>query len=335
MKRIGVIVLLIFAIIAIVVLIILSQPSIYEGEVTSTVNAINKINSSLTLAIYTDIHHDPKNEVDLYKETLECIGEVGRKTNIDALWNLGDIINGHTTTKDEAIVQIKEVTDIEDKITKDAHRIQGNHDNNTQATYESNAGYGAVEILTNEELNSVLENTNTTQTEYHSHLRSTDYYVDYDYVGIRVVCISAEDTTFLPETAEWLSSVAFKTDHQVLMLAHCPTRPEWGFKEDIQGGELIEDSLREFISSGGTIIAYIHGHDHGDMISDAGEWKEIAIGCARFQVPTSNGTPGMTFQDRRHGDATKFLFDIVCIDKEKRQVFFIRFGAGDDRVTSY
>ena len=319
----------------VVALLILNQPFRYESEVASTVYAVQRAEPNLTLAIYTDIHHDSEYEIDLYKETMECVAEVGKKTKIDALWNLGDLINGHTTTKAEAIDQIREVLDEENKITKDAHRIQGNHDNNIQATYEGNAGYGMEEVLTNVELNEVLENITTSQIEHHSQLRPTDYYVDFPEQDIRVVCITAEGTTWTEETATWLREEALKTDYQVLILAHCPTRPEWGFMSDVVNGETIEAEISNFIDRGGTVIAYIHGHDHGDMITDAGGWKEVAIGCARFQVPTSNGTEGMTFQDRKKNNATRILFDVVCINTEKREVRFIRFGAGEDRIVMY
>ena len=98
------------------------------------------------------------------------------------------------------------------------------------------------------------------------------------------------------------------TEKPVLFLSHIPTRPEWGFHNDVVGGELIEDSIKDFISSGGTVIAYIHGHDHGDVISavvnEEGKvlWNEVAIACSRFHVPKSNGTPGMTFWDRNKDD---------------------------------
>lgn len=309
---------------------------IYESEVVSTVHAVERAEPNLTLAIYTDIHHDPaKNEPHVISETMDCVAEIGKRVKIDALWNLGDLINGHTTTKEEAIGHIQEVLAEEYRVTANAHRIEGNHDNNIQATYEGNTGYGPEEVLSNEELNAVLENKKTSQTEHHSDLRPTDYYVDFPGHEIRVICITAEETTWTEETAVWLRGEALKTEDAVLILAHIPTRPEWGFKNDVVGGELIEDELRAFVESGGTIIAYIHGHDHGDMISDAGEWKEVAIGCARFQVPTSNGTESMTFQERNKRDATKILFDVVCINTEKREVRFIRFGAGTDRVITY
>ena len=306
----------------------------YIIEISSTVHAIQSAEPTLTLAIYTDIHHDPeKDEPHVIKETMDCVAEIGKKIQIDALWNLGDLINGHTTTKAEAIIQIQEVLAEENRVTPNAHRIAGNHDNNIQATYEGNAGYGMEEVLTPDELNRVLANRATSQTEHYSSLHPTDYYVDFD--EIRVVCIAADDTTWKKETAEWLRNEALKTEKEVLILAHIPTRPEWGFMNDVVNGDMIEEELHHFVASGGTINAYIHGHDHGDMISDAGEWEEVAIGCARFQEPTSNGTEGMTFQKRSKRDATKILFDVVCINTEKREVRFVRFGAGNDRVISY
>lgn len=321
---------------AVILFLLTDRPFIYESEVVSTVHAVEKAKPNMTLAIYTDIHHDPaKDEPHVIGETMDCVAELEKRVQIDALWNLGDLINGNTTTKKEAIEQINEVLAEENRVTANAHRIVGNHDNNIQATYEGNAGYGMEEVLTVAELNEVLENKVTTQTEHHSSSRPTDYYVEFPDLGIRVVCITADETTWTEETAVWLREEALKTEDSVLILAHIPTRPEWGFKNDVIGGELIEAELRAFVENGGTIIAYIHGHDHGDMISDTGLWKEVAIGCARFQVPTSNGTEGMTFQQRNKRDATKILFDVVCINTEKREVRFIRFGAGTDRVITY
>lgn len=331
MKK-AILVVVIVLLVSLVFLIFQSDSSVYTAEIDTTLRSMKK--ADLTLMVYTDIHHDPsKDEPHVLTEMTDVMAQLWEKGKFDALWNLGDLINGHNTTKVEAIEQIKEVEEAEIKVTKDAHRVAGNHDNNIQATYPSNAGYGPEEVLSSSELNTVLENTATSQTEHHSSLHPTDYYVDFD--SIRVVCIAADDTTWTEETAEWLQDEALKTESQVLILAHVPTRPEWGFRNDVVHGELIESELHKFIASGGTIIAYIHGHDHGDMINDTGEWKEVAIGCARFQVPTSNGTEGMTFQDRHRGDATKLLFDVVSVDMEAREVRFARFGAGNDRVIKY
>lgn len=304
-----------------------------ELETKKTVKTILSEPSDLILAVYTDLHHDPaRNEPQPLSDMMSCIRTVMADVPVNALWNLGDLINGQNSTKEEAIRQIKEVVSAENSITVNAHRVPGNHDNNIQSTF-GEKGLPETEVLSDSELCAVLENDETDQTEHHSSTRPTDYYVDFPTV--RVVCISAENTAFQPETADWLKTEALKTEKEVLVLSHIPTRPEWGYKNDVQNGGLIENALRKFISDGGTLICFIHGHDHGDMISDAGEWKEVAIGCARFQKPKGNGTPGMRYQNRSQNNETKVLFDFVCIDQNKKEVRFIRFGAGEDRIIHY
>jgi len=91
---------------------------------------------------------------------------------------------------------------------------------------------------------------------------------------------------------------------------------------------MIEETLREFITAGGEVIAFIHGHDHGDMISTVTDengmvlWYEVCVACSRFHVPKGNGTPGMTFWERREDDSTMLIFDVVSVDLENRKVQF-------------
>lgn len=318
----------------VVVLITLLHHSkiIYTKEIRETIEN-NPISSDLSLILFSDIHHDPAYEVDPLEETLANIEAIGNQIHVDSIWCLGDLINGHNSTKEQAVGLIREVISEEEKTGLPFHNIEGNHDNNIQSSWEGTGGYGSEVVLSPEELKEILEQPG----EVHSELRATDYYVDFEDAGIRVICISADYTTFCEETAVWLRNVAFKTDKEVLVLSHCPTRPEWGFNHDIVNGEIIEAELKAFCDTGGTIIAFVHGHDHGDMIETAEDmpWTGVAIGCARFQVPAGGTTKGMTYAERNVDDETKILFDVVCIDKKKREVRFIRFGAGEDRVINY
>ncbi|MDO5435825.1 MAG: hypothetical protein Q4G19_05600 [Clostridia bacterium] len=113
------------------------------------------------------------------------------------------------------------------------------------------------------------------------------------------------------------------------MLSHCPTRPEWGYFEDVTGGELIEDALREFSARVGTVLAYIHGHDHGDMTETAENlpYTRVAVGCAKVSRPRK-GTEGIVYQPRNPADETRLLFDVVLVDPQAERVRLIRFGAG-------
>ena len=324
-----------FLLVVITVAVTFFNHSQFTGEINDTIGKIPS--DTINLIIYTDIHHDRNqiDPVDPYTYMLDNVKTIADKTRVDAIWNLGDIINGLYTTKDEAIEEIRDVISYEDKISSNIHRIMGNHDNNIQATYEVYNGYPQSEVMTVFEMNEILENTHTEQIEEHNSVRPTDYYVDFP--ELRVVCISADTTTFQPETVEWLYNEALKTGRPVLFLAHIPTRPEWGFHNDVKGGEEIEQAIRSFISAGGTVIGYIHGHDHGDMINAVMDengktlWSEICVGCTRFHVPQSNGTPGMIFWPRDASDETMLLFDVVCIDLKNHHIQFVRLGAGEDR----
>lgn len=314
------------------VILLVGSGSVFSDEIEKTVAAVPK-EAELKLIVFTDIHHDPAYEVDPLKETLACAGKVGKKIGADAIWCLGDLINGHNSTKEEATKLIREVIAEEEKTGLAFHNLEGNHDSNIQSTWDGSGGYGMEVVLGPEELAQVIGQSG----EEHSGLRSTDYWVDFEEQGIRVICLSADYTTFTEETAEWLRESALKTEMDVLVMSHCPTRAEWGFNGDVQDGELIEKELKDFCDRGGTVIALIHGHDHGDMIetAEALPWAGVAIGCARFSVPKGGATPGMEYAARNADDATKVLFDTVCVDKEKREVRLIRFGAGEDRVIQY
>lgn len=330
-KKLRLISLVVLLFVFVLAVVLLTTSNQYDREIKATLATIPV--NTINIAIITDMHHDLTYKVDPINDLGGVLSRLFSSGKITALWNLGDLINGHNSTKDQAEKLLLDVVNMEKAVTADYHNIEGNHDNNIQSTWEGSGGLPETEILSNDELNMILENTGTDQVEYHSILRATDYYVDFD--TLRIVCITAEYTTFQPETAEWLRTEALETDKEVLVLAHCPTRPEWGFRNDIENGDLIEEELKKFIDSGGTVVAYIHGHDHGDMISDAGDWKEVAIGCSRFHVPSSNGTPGMTFWERKEEDESKLLFDIVCIDQKERTIRFIRFGTGEDRAVKY
>ena len=336
------------AVLVMAVIVMLTQPGQFDEEISDTVEKVVSQTSDFTLAIVTDIHYDPTKyaagEVEVLDDTFACIDEVKkgieeRGKRIDAFWNLGDFINGHDTTKKDAIAQIQTVINEQGKVSPDFHNIAGNHDNNIQATYEGNANLPDTEVLSSYELNDVLKNTETTQEEHYNPNWPTDYYVEFE--TIRIICVSADCTTFRRETVDWLKREALDTEKEILILSHIPTRPEWGFKEDVVHGEAVEAVIRDFVSDGGTVVAFIHGHDHGDMISQVKDddgsilFSEVAVACARFHYPKSEGTPGMKIWERNEEDKTKLLFEMLTIDQNKREVHFIRFGAGEDRVLVY
>ena len=150
-------------------LLLTQNSSVYTAEIESVVASVNRISAPLTLAVFTDIHHDPEDKVDPFLDTTWCLQELFFRCRIDALWNLGDLINGHNSTKEQATALLREVITAEQSVTNYYHNIEGNHDNNIQSTWEGSGNLPESVVLTNEELNAVLAN----EGEVHSTLRAS------------------------------------------------------------------------------------------------------------------------------------------------------------------
>lgn len=313
--------------------------TVYDAEVKSTIESAQTVLSAsgtpmLTMAVFTDLHHDPKYANDPTKDMMANIKAIFDRIHFDALMNLGDAIDGQFQTQYQAEGCLSEVVTDMYAITDRSHNLIGNHDDNVQSTWESRGGQPASERLSLLEINDVL--FKGSRHEIHNPNHITDYYVDYEAYDIRVICIGVDYTTYNANTQTWLTNTALQTTHKVLVYSHCATKAQWGYNNDIQHGEYIETPLNNFVSGGGTVIALIHGHTHGDMIETDSSisFTEVAIGCAKFETLTS-GTTGITYQPRNADDHTKILFDLICVDQTNSKVHFVRCGAGTDREISY
>lgn len=312
---------------------------VYSAEIKSSIEAVQTVLAAsnqpmLTLAVFTDLHHDPKYPNDPTDAMFANINALNKRIHFDGLWNLGDSIDGQNQTQYEAEGCLSEVVTYMYKVTDRAHSLMGNHDDNVQSTWQTYGGLDASNRLTMLELNEVL--WKGSNKEVHNPNRWGDYYIDFEAYDIRVICVSADYVDFKVATQNWLTNTALNTTHKVLVFSHCATKAEWGYMSDITNGDRIETPLNNFIANGGTVIALIHGHTHGDMIeTDASNrFTEVAIGCAKYETPSS-GTTGITYQPRNAHDYRKILFDIVCVDQTNRKLHFIRCGAGTDRYISY
>lgn len=317
-----------------------SEQNDYSAEIEATVKAVQTIMASsaepmLTMAVFTDLHaENAAQAVYPTNDMFSCISALNERLNFDAVWNLGDMVDGQYYTQYKNEGYLADIVGRMKEICAASYVVPGNHDDNEQATRDQYAGLDASERMT------VLEMHNAVQKFapgiHCNPNRYTDFYVDFEEYGIRAICVTADYTTFTTQTRDWLSSTALNTQNAVLVMAHQATKAKWGFYNDIVNGNYIESALTDFVSSGGTIIGYIHGHTHGDMIEtdESISWTEIAIGCAKFEMLTS-GTEGITYQPRNTNDYTKVLFDVVCVDKTNRKLHFVRCGAGADRVVTY
>lgn len=318
--------------------------TIYTNELDDTVSKYETIlNASgkpiLTFALYTDLHHDTKYETVPTKDMFANMKELYNRVPFEGLYNLGDLIDGQFSTKAKAEGFISYVNGLSKDVTPYRYSIVGNHDNNRQSTWEGHGGLDASNQLTDLEMYSILNKNNKDVVRNAN--RPLDYYIDYEEYGIRIICISIDNAyvRYALETKTWLENIALNTDKQIIVLSHCATKSKWGYKNDITNGDFVETPLKTFVENGGTIIAFIHGHTHGDLIETDTDisWTEVSVGCGLFeQITDTDGFPnGMFFPSRNANDYTKILFDLICVDQTNRKIHFIRYGAGQDYVVTY
>lgn len=314
--------------------------NIYDSELSDTISAYQTVLTAsgspmLTIPIFTDLHHDSKYTNDPTVDMFANIKQLNDYLHCDGLWNLGDAIDGQNQTKLQAETALEEVINRMYAVTSRSHSLEGNHDSNVQSTWEQYGGISGAK-LTLPELYDALNKGS--ENEIHDFTtRLTNYYVDFEEYNIRVICLGIDYVSFTADTKTWLENVALDTDKPVVVLAHCPTRAAWGYNNDVQNGvAYVETPLNNFVSNGGKVIVYIHGHTHGDnIVTDSDiSWYEVSIGCAKYET-LSSGTTGATYQARNANNYTKILFDLVCIDQTNKKVHFIRYGAGSDRYIEY
>lgn len=320
---------------------IVEDGTLYPAEIQTSIEAYQTVLASsgkpmLTFPVFTDLHHDEKYANDPTNDMMANIRKIYDYIHCDGVLNLGDAIDGQNQTKYEAETALGYVVNKMYAITDRSHNVEGNHDSNVQSTWQQ---YGEIEgaRLTLPELYDALNKGS--ENEIHDfNTRLTNYYIDFEEYGIRAIFLGINYVTFTEDTKTWLENVALDTTLPVIVFAHCPTRPEWGFENDVQNGiAYVEAPLKAFVSNGGTVIAYIHGHTHGDnIVTDTDiSWYEVSIGCAKYETLSGSHTAGITYQPRNANNVTKILFDIVCVDTTSRSVHFIRFGAGSDRSINY
>jgi hypothetical protein len=79
------------------------------------------------------------------------------------------------------------------------------------------------------------------------------------------------------------------------------------------------------------ILAYIHGHTHGEHVYRGSSFPIISIGSNKCEYNPEIMPPGARIYERERGSVSQDLWDILMIDGEAEQLHFVRFGAGEDQ----
>ena len=91
-------------------------------------------------------------------------------------------------------------------------------------------------------------------------------------------------------------------------------------------------AFNSFITRGGTILGFIHGHNHAEQLNTELGFSIISIGCTKCEDFKDRKPEGSYTYDRQMRTATQDLWDVLIVKPKENKLEFIRFGAGEDRT---
>ena len=303
----------------------------FAEEIRDTATAVLKRKQApktLTLALVTDTHYVVGGT---WEDTLQNLKAVHEQAGFDAVVHLGDLTDGMVP---KAVTQeyVKKIKDDLKALGVPVYIVLGNHD--------SNYFYGNQEPLNDEEQYALyLEDLPADAVKSG---KKHWYYTDRPELALRMLFLSSFDYReivrygFSEEEIAWVDKVLENTPngYKILVFAHVPPLAEIHFwSDEIRNGERLMALLeahhrRKRIQ----ILAYIHGHNHGELIYEKREFPVISLGCNKCEYFTDKKPEGAVTYERKLDTVSQDLWDVLVLDGEGGRMDFIRFGAGEDKV---
>lgn len=111
-----------------------------------------------------------------------------------------------------------------------------------------------------------------------------------------------------------------------------PPLPEIHFWSDqIRNGEELLQILEEYHRTGKKILAYVHGHNHGEQIYRERLFPIVSLGCNKMEDFQDKKPAGSWTYCRQQGTVTEDLWDVMIVHRDHSGIDFVRFGAGEDK----
>ena len=326
-------------------------PDYLEDEAQDTADKIKNActEGAYVIGFVTDSHYGISSSAfttnwDTTAKTFKRVNELRR---FDLLIHGGDMADGNVTKADTSAILSRFVSDLRG-INPDAMMLSGNHDDNL--TYYKANGTG---FISRAERRAIYANG----CEGARLLDYSAWYKDIPWLGLRVIGLDylMDDSTytnhsywgFTTEQIEWVRDTALNTSNQVVFFSHGPCTTEYGYGRDgvpttVRNGDALRGVIESFISNGGTVVGFFHGHTHWDFIgqySQTNGFKEVSTGRSVMDTWTiANITyhpEGVVFKEKTANTVTQELWDAIVIKPQSRVVNIIRFGAGGDRTFTY
>lgn len=324
--------------------------NVFKSEIEDTVSKIRNEcgEKAYVFALVTDTHTKYDGN-DFWQDTYKNLKAVNDSYNFDAIFHLGDIVEGNFT-KDETEQILSETRQDMLSISNMSFLLTGNHDDNH--VYYNSHNYG---LITDSDRYALLNRFNEIRV---CRKQSNQYYYIDISDDLRIICLDGmlgdwhlgndgNSWGYTDEQVEWMRSDALSTNRQVMVLSHMQLSSIYSSHYDdgymIYNSDAMLDALSKFKESGGIVIGFFNGHTHADFMT------QNSIGIHEVQTGTQNMNQSGTFGQSSYSDGVytpnvpvrkkdstlQDLWDVLIVKPLSKTVKIIRFGAGEDREFSY
>lgn len=313
----------------------------YLDEMEDTVAKVRDLcdEPSLVFPWATDIHRwsDNAGGVQSFENMIRNMTIFSKNVKCDFVLFTGDLTDGDVA-KNTTIDRAYDCLDKFRSIGVPFVWSQGNHDNNP---YNGNSNIFTLQDCFKAYFSSTKGYVNMSEN-------GTDYYVDFDELGTRLIVLNANNVTdyskyaYGNSTADWLNSVLDVNKNILLAIHQTPFKNHtYDSTTTTQKSSSIITVINTFIANGGNIIV-LSGHSHLD-IAFVDPWIEIMQDCQRFtpdmledQIDNEH-SPSASYIDvcrrnaREANTASEDLWTACVYQPFSNDLFLVRFGAGRDR----
>ncbi len=290
----------------------------FAPEINYTIQTVKnkKKEGNLVFGLMSDSHYVINGG---WEDTVANLRAVNTGVKFDAMIHLGDLTDG--------MVPLAITKEYVNRVMQDMKALGaplylalGNHDSN----YFGNN----PEWMKEEE-----------QSDFYLNKQTPWYYVDFEKQRLRCIFLHSFNHReqirygFPMEEVEWVKEILANTLHdtKVVIFSHVPLFPEMHFwSKEIRNSNEMLQVLEEYVHQGGTIMAYIHGHNHADQICYDKSFPIVSIGCVKCEDFKDKKPEGSVTYDRKMGTVSQELWDVMIVDTDENRLEFVRFGAGED-----
>lgn len=287
---------------------------------------VGDMREMLCFLLLTDSHCTYNGTWDDTVESMRAVANSlsGRGIRMDRIIHLGDLTDG--------LLPLNKTEEIEQQCILDMQEVL--------------MGTGALDEMEGirDLLNIVPGNHDYNYFRGNPEIRypsTPQYYIDEPGQKLRLIFMDSFDPKeklrygFTEYCIHWVESVLhmMPKDYVAIIFSHVPPIKQLHAWSDwIRNSHILMPVLDKFADR---ILAYINGHSHCDhLFNDLhnGQFPIISINCAKCEYFLEHKPEGAVVPYRRLGARMQESFDIMQVDTEKREIYFTRFGAGQDRI---